>query len=347
MRALLVTIIKIRLGICLSTRNPYDVGILVGRRDIMKSVVVIEAIMARNRNKLPSLKHILTFAEVVKSNGFSRAAETLHMTQPGVTTHISKLEEVLGYRLLERHPGKVILTPSGKLFYEFCLNLLGQMEDTLDALEEGGDKVGGWVRLAAPGGFGGFLLRHLAPLCASHPELQISLQFQPNEVILRGLHEGQLDVGFVTEPCWDESFRCEPLMVEEVAIVVDAASDVRAIKALDELAGLSFVDYPDRAHLLGCWVTHHFAKPSFDQSRLHFRFFVNNLEAVIQLIANGHGCSIVPLSAIENHALKDRVRIVRGPSATQLVQTIFWTRRSSQDASRKIRLLRECFPAVN
>ena len=297
-----------------------------------------------NTKRFPDVRHMRTFVAVVDNNGFSSAAEKLFLTQPGVSVHIQKLEEVLGYKLLERYPRKVILTPSGIQFYKFCLSLFEQLTDTIDLMEKGVSQVHGWLKLATPGSFGGILLHHLAHLQRQYPLLQFSVQYQPNDVILRELYEGRLDVGFVTEEAKDESFASEKILEEEVVIFSsNKHKGGNVIFSKSDINDLPFIDYPDRRQLLDNWLSHHFGKHNFSQDQMRFKFFVNNLEAVIQLVATHQGCSIIPLSAIQSHALKKEFIVLKGPKPDPLKQSIFWTLRSNQYISKRIDILRNSF----
>lgn len=299
--------------------------------------------MNSNTVRFPDMRHMRTFVAVVDAKGFSSAAEKLFMTQPGVSVHIQKLEEVLGYKLLERYPRKVMLTPSGMQFYKFCLSLFDQMGDTIEAMAHGVSQVHGWLKLATPGSFGGILLRHLSHLQVQYPLLKFSIHYQPNEIILRDLYEGRLDVGFVTEASRDESFRSEKILEEEVVIFAHRQHAASAILSKSEIGTLPFIDYPDRRQLMDNWLTHHFGKHNFNQDQMQFKYFVNNLEAVIQLVAKQQGCSVIPLSAIESHALKDEMVILKGPRPAPLKQSVFWTLRANQYVSKRIHILRNSF----
>src|SRR3954463_12758705 len=59
------------------------------------------------------LKLLTTFREVAVRGSFSDAAGALDFTQPAVSQHISRLEQSLGVRVLERSARGVTLTPAG------------------------------------------------------------------------------------------------------------------------------------------------------------------------------------------------------------------------------------------
>lgn len=62
------------------------------------------------------IRELRCFTEVVRLNGFGRAAEALHLTQPAVSRNIQRLETQLGKTLLIRDPHGISLTSDGK----FC-----------------------------------------------------------------------------------------------------------------------------------------------------------------------------------------------------------------------------------
>ena len=51
-----------------------------------------------------SLNSLVVFCRVVKLGSFSKAADALFMTQPGVSNHVAQLELQTGLRLLNREP---------------------------------------------------------------------------------------------------------------------------------------------------------------------------------------------------------------------------------------------------
>src|SRR5205814_484450 len=72
--------------------------------------------------------HVRTFAEVVRHASFSRAAETLHVSQPAVSHHIRHLESALGARLLERVGRRAFPTAAGEVLLEHAGRALAELE---------------------------------------------------------------------------------------------------------------------------------------------------------------------------------------------------------------------------
>ena len=67
---------------------------------------------------------------------FTKAAETLFMTQPAVTFQIKQLEEHLNTRLFERSHGKIALTPAGEVVLEYAERILALSAELETRLRE-------------------------------------------------------------------------------------------------------------------------------------------------------------------------------------------------------------------
>ena len=67
-----------------------------------------------------SLNSLLVFYEVIKQRSFSKAAEVLFMTQPGVSNHVAQLEAQIGRALLKRERGKFQLTKEGRIIFKYA-----------------------------------------------------------------------------------------------------------------------------------------------------------------------------------------------------------------------------------
>ena len=84
-----------------------------------------------------SIKQIKAYVAVVEENSFSLAAQRLNATQSGMSMLVQNLELSIGKKLISRSPGKMLLTESGKKFYEHSLQILSLMEKAvIDAKTE-------------------------------------------------------------------------------------------------------------------------------------------------------------------------------------------------------------------
>ena len=97
------------------------------------------------------LDHVEAFVAVVRRGGFSRAAATLHLSQPAISRRLRLLEEELGAPLFDRVRSGATLTDAGRAFLPHAEALLASMRDGVEAVTalKGGDR--GTVTLAVVG----------------------------------------------------------------------------------------------------------------------------------------------------------------------------------------------------
>lgn len=77
------------------------------------------------------LRHLRYFAAVAAHGSFSRAAESLHLTQPALSRQVKDLEDELGVGLFVRGKNTLQLTPAGELFYDEARELLGRVDEAV------------------------------------------------------------------------------------------------------------------------------------------------------------------------------------------------------------------------
>ena len=82
------------------------------------------------------LSQLRYFTAVAQLGNMSKAAETMFVSQPNLSTSLSRLEEEVGVPLFERRRGKIILNQSGECF-------LHHVEQALATLDKGIQEVRG------------------------------------------------------------------------------------------------------------------------------------------------------------------------------------------------------------
>jgi LysR family hydrogen peroxide-inducible transcriptional activator len=75
-----------------------------------------------------SLDYLRSFYFVATSNGFTRAAEKLHVQQPVISRAIKLLEGQLGFKLLERQKKQVLLTPEGREVFRLAERIFSSVD---------------------------------------------------------------------------------------------------------------------------------------------------------------------------------------------------------------------------
>jgi len=122
------------------------------------------------------LRAMEVFVEVVRKDGFARAAESLDTSPANVTRYISDLEAHLKTRLLNRSSRKMSLTSSGEALYERAKSILDDVAEAEAIVSSAAMQPHGVLRINAPLSFG---LQHLAPLwprfMQQYPDVQLDV----------------------------------------------------------------------------------------------------------------------------------------------------------------------------
>ncbi|CAN7673946.1 LysR family transcriptional regulator [Trinickia sp. LjRoot230] len=136
------------------------------------------------------LQAMQVFIRVVDTNSFTKAAETLDLPRASVTTIIQNLEGYLGVRLMHRTTRRLSLTPDGAAYYERCVRILADVDETESSLQNGSKKPHGKLRVDMPGSIGRMIV--IPALCEfreRYPDidLQLGLSDRPVDLLQEGV----------------------------------------------------------------------------------------------------------------------------------------------------------------
>lgn len=122
------------------------------------------------------LRALEVFVEVVRKEGFARAAESLNTSPANVTRYISDLEAHLHTRLLNRSSRRMSLTSSGEALFERARSILDEMAEAEAIVSSAAMQPRGLLRMNVPLSFG---IQHLAPLwprfMERYPDVQLEI----------------------------------------------------------------------------------------------------------------------------------------------------------------------------
>jgi DNA-binding transcriptional LysR family regulator len=134
-----------------------------------------------------------TLVSVVDQRSFTRAAQSLGVTQPAVSAQIKRLQFLLGYELLDKSAPGVSLTPRGEMVVTQARRMLS-INDQIAQLS-GSQPTAQTVRIAIPGDFVGVKIPAiLAQFRKRWPDISFAVTTTSFENMLRGLRQGEIDL---------------------------------------------------------------------------------------------------------------------------------------------------------
>ncbi len=188
-----------------------------------------------------NLHHLKIFLAVAETGNFSKAAETLHISQPAVSVQVKKLEEELGIPLLE-HMGKTVhLTQAGLFLKDNAHHLFRQADEIEEDLAQFRGITSGNLRLGASTTPGTYLLPfHLPVFQARFPKVNLFLQLGNTRAIQAELANNSVDLAVLGEDQLPAPELITEKLVDDELVLIGAANH--------PLAGTAPVKWEDVIH---------------------------------------------------------------------------------------------------
>ena len=122
------------------------------------------------------LDSMRSFVRVVDEGGFAAAARRIGLSRSAVNKAVINLENELGVQLLRRSTRQVTPTETGLAFYDRCVRIIADVDETVTAVKELQEQPTGNLRVNAPMSFGTLHLSSLvAEFMAAHPDVHVEL----------------------------------------------------------------------------------------------------------------------------------------------------------------------------
>ncbi len=150
---------------------------------------------------MDKLSAMSAFVKVVATRSYAEAGRRLGLTRSAVSKAVMELERGLGARLLDRTTRRVVPTEAGLAYYERCVAILAQVEETEIQISRLHEEPKGVLKINAPMSFGMLYLgAAVADFQARHDGLSIELTL--NDRFIDPLEEGvdvTLRIGILTD----------------------------------------------------------------------------------------------------------------------------------------------------
>ncbi|MEJ8802703.1 LysR family transcriptional regulator [Pontibacter sp. H249] len=173
------------------------------------------------------------FFEVARELSFTKASQSLYISQSAISKHIKALEEHYKVGLFERHGNTVSLTAAGKLLYQKLLEAKQLQHQLFEEIKSISTEFSPLVRMVL-GSSTTISLYVIPPLLSKylqqHPNVQITLKNRNSENILKALLEHEIDLGIVEGLTKVSNVSYTSFITDEVIAVCSAQSPLAGQK---------------------------------------------------------------------------------------------------------------------
>ncbi|NMP31152.1 LysR family transcriptional regulator [Thalassotalea sp. M1531] len=278
-----------------------------------------------------------TFVMLIDIGHFTKTAEKLFMTQPGVSQHIAKLEAACGHSLIKRDKKSFELTEQGRLVYLYGKKLVEHEQTLLEQLTFD-DPYNGDCTLACSGSLALALYPKLLTLQTQYPKLVIKLKSAPNHQILSEIQQGSIDVGIVTDSPNKALYDVKEVAREELCLILPKSAVVT-----DDIGGLiselGLISHPDAEHYLSLYFAQSqeksFAKTSIKS--MPITGYINQISQILMPVAQGLGFTVLPKSAFDAFTRSEQIQIFTPEQP--VIETLYKIKRKNRQLPARYQIL--------
>ncbi|MCL6454192.1 MAG: LysR family transcriptional regulator [Alicyclobacillus sp.] len=189
-------------------------------------------------------RHLYTFVTVVKHESFTRAAESLHLTQSAVSREMEALEREYGAKLLDRTNKFVRLTRAGEILYFHARRIVDEYERAQTLIHDLANEPVGRLAIGSSYTFGEYMLPYiLAGFKQRYPRVTPKITIMNSKRIQVQARERQADVGIVEGTVDTSEMEVRRLATDELVVIVPPGHRLAGIESvgMEELAGETWI----------------------------------------------------------------------------------------------------------
>ncbi len=267
------------------------------------------------------LRQLEYFVRVAELGSFTRAAQQLRIAQPALSRQVRLLEVELRQNLLTRNGRGALPTEAGKLMLEHGRGILHQVERAKEDLGRVRGGLSGRVAVGMPTSVARVLAVPLTREFRKQlPQATIAISEGLSVAMQEALANGRLDIALLYNAMPAPELELAPLLEEALYLVkpaaqstqpqvtVSAAKKPRLVKIdLAEVAELPLV-IPTRPNAIRNLVETRLGDLGL---RPTIALEIDGVSSILELVADGAGCAVLPQSAVSSSMAMQRFEIMQ------------------------------------
>jgi DNA-binding transcriptional LysR family regulator len=238
------------------------------------------------------------FREIAATRSMSKGAANCGVSQSAASQHVQEVERRLGLSVLDRTKRPLELTEAGKLYVEFCRDLLRREEEFESSLEALKGSVAGGVRVVSIYSIGlSEMSRLQAEFSERYPSAHLNVEYMRPDKIYEAVRDDAADLGLVSYPEASREIAVIPWRREEMQVAASPAHPLaaRAEVMPEDLKGENFIGFDEDLQIRR-ELDRFFRAHGIEVNLLmHF----DNIQTIKEAVALGSGISILPAHTMQ------------------------------------------------
>lgn len=179
-------------------------------------------------------RRLQVFHTVARLLSFTKAAESLHMTQPAVTFQVRQLEEYFNTRLFDRTHNRISLTAAGERVYEYAAQIFDLYAKMDNAVRDMTGEISGVLIIGASTTIAEYMLPALlGDFKKKYPDINVHLKVSNSDGIVSMVENNDIDLGVVEAPVVNKNLVVENCRNDRLVAVVPPAHELAGKKKVN------------------------------------------------------------------------------------------------------------------
>ncbi len=245
-------------------------------------------------------RRLQVFHTVARLLSFTKAAETLHMTQPAVTFQIRQLEEYFNTRLFDRTHNRISLTAAGERVFDYAEKIIVLYTEMDNRVRELTGDVSGILIIGASTTIAEYVLPNLlGEFKARYPVVNIRLSVSNSLGVVHMVENNTVDVGIVESPVTNKNLAVEVCWHDELMFICPPHHEFahRAAVKVHELSDLPFLCREEGSGTRE-FISEYLARNHMQLQELNLCMEFGSPESIKSAVEAGLGVSIVSRATV-------------------------------------------------
>ena len=236
----------------------------------------------------------------------SKGAAMCHISQSAASQHVQEVERRLGLPLFDRSKRPLELTQAGKLYADFCRDVLHREEAFGLALESLKGEIAGTVRVASIYSIGLSEMSHLQDeFSRRYPASSLAVEYMRPDKIYSAVVNDTADLGLVSYPESGRDIAAIPWREEQMQLAVAPSNPLASRSEVfpSDLNGQDFIAF-DEDLSIRRELDRFLREQGIDiRPVMHF----DNIQMIKEAVALGSGISILPARTMQAEIAQGRL----------------------------------------
>lgn len=293
---------------------------------------------------LLDLEWFRTFKTIYETGSLTATAQTLYVSQPGVSLHLNSLEAYVGYKLFDRSARKMVATERAKVLYNFILDAVNKLESAEEHFHKSADINKSCISIGmCLETFQFTLEQYISTL-----PFNVSIKFGEYPEMQQDLNNGLLDLIISAHKGNQLNLEYTPFSKERIVLVSGAQQDskpflqlIKKKKHEEAEAWLKqqiwYSTAADMEHLRKFWHLNFNTHPDFRPN-----YIVPNKCSIVRCLSDGKGFAVIPDFLCRQELKSGKLKLVWAGDHI-IENTLYFGKRKKTMLSKEIGIIEGFF----